>query len=54
MLTNDYRTLVNNQFKESFYKKKKINVLTTFFISYKSGVKIFLKLIVNQCSKGTR
>ena len=41
------RTIVNNPFKESFYekrkKKKKINVLTVFFISHKSGVKTFLK-----------
>ena len=32
-------------------KKKSINVLTAFFISYKSDVKIFLKWIVNQCPK---
>ena len=41
------RAIVNNPFKESFYekrkKKKKINVLTVFFISHKSGVKTFLK-----------
>jgi len=48
------RVLVNNPFKKSFYRKKKtINVLTVFFISYKSGDKIFLKCIVNQCPKGT-
>ena len=29
-------------------KKKTINVLTAFFISHKSGVKTFLKWIVNQ------
>ena len=54
MLTNALGTLVNNPFKESFYekKKKKINVLTTFFILHKSG-KTFLKLIVNQCPKDT-
>ena len=34
-------------------KRKAINVLTTFFISHKSGVKTFLKLIVNHCPKGT-
>ena len=34
--------------------KRAINILTVFFfISYKSGVKVFLKLIVNHCSKGT-
>ena len=54
MLTNALRVLVNNLFKENFYGKKKvINILTTFFISYKSGVKTFLKWIVNQCPKDT-
>ena len=44
MLTDAIRALVNNPFKESFYKKKKIiNVLKFFFISYKSDVKTFLK-----------
>ena len=40
------RTLVKNLIKESFYgkrKKKAINVLTAFFIFYKSDVKTFLK-----------
>ena len=38
------RTIVNNPFKKSFYeKKKKINVLTVFFIFYKSGFKTLLK-----------
>ena len=49
--------MVNNLFKESFYKEKKkkaINVLIAFFISHKSGVKTFLKLIVNQYPKDTR
>ena len=43
------RTLVKNPVKESFYGKRKkiINILTTFFISYKSDVKIFLQWIVN-------
>ena len=55
MLTNVFRTLVNNPFKESFYgKKKTINILIVFFISHKSSVKTFLKWIVNHCSKGTR
>ena len=35
-------------------KEKVINILINFFISYKNGVKIFLKWIVNQSSKGTR
>ena len=43
MLTNALRALVNNLFKESFYGEKKINVLTVYFISHKSGVKNFLK-----------
>ena len=34
-------------------KKKKINVLTVFFISHKDSVKTFLKWIVNQCPKFT-
>ena len=43
-------TLVNNLIKESFYrKKKKINVLTAFFISHKNDVKTFIKWIFNQC-----
>ena len=28
---DDLRIIVNNSFKESFYEKKKINVLTVFF-----------------------
>ena len=45
MLTNVLKVLVNNLFKEMFYKKKKktIIVLTVFFISYKNCVKSFLK-----------
>ena len=35
-------------------EKKKINVLTAFFISHKSDVKIFFNWILNQCSKDTR
>ena len=43
MQTNALRVLVNNLFKESFYEKKKtINILIAFSISYKSGVKTFL------------
>ena len=53
---NALRVKINNSFKESFYGKKKklINVLTAFSIFHKSGVKIFLKRIVNHCSKGSR
>ena len=32
-------------------KKKKFNILTDFFISHKSDVKTFLKLILNECLK---
>ena len=44
MLTNALKTLVNNSVKENFYGKKKINVLTVFFIS----LKIMLKLSYNE------
>ena len=47
------KVIVNNLFKESFYEKK-INILTTFSISIKCGVKTFLKWIVNHYPKGTR
>ena len=33
-------------------EKKTINILSTFFISYKSGVKTFLKWITNHYLKG--
>ena len=48
-----FRVMVNNSFKESFYGKikKVINILIVFFISHKSCVKTFLKLIVNHCPK---
>ena len=48
-----FKTLVKNPVKESFYRKKNINILTVFFISHKSDVKTFLKLIFNQCPKDT-
>jgi len=36
--------MLTNHFKKVFMKKKKtINILKTFSISHKSGVKIFLK-----------
>ena len=38
-----HKAMVNNSFKENFYKKKIINILTAFFISYKNSVKNFLK-----------
>ena len=46
--------LVNNPVKENFYgkrKKKAINILTVFFISHKSNVKIFIKWIVKTLVK---
>ena len=46
-----YRVLVKNPVKEMLIgkgkKKKTINVLIAFFFSHKSGVKTFLKWIVN-------
>ena len=55
ILTNTFRELVNNLFKESFYgKKKTINVLIAFLISSTNGVKFFLKVIINQYLKQTR
>ena len=57
MLTSALRAFVKNLVKESFYGKRKekvINVLKTFFISHKSGIKTFLKWIINECPKGTR
>ena len=56
MLTSVFRAQVKDLVKKSFYRKRKkktINVLTVFFISHKSDVKIFLKWILNQCPKGT-
>ena len=52
MLTSALMALIKNPIKESFYgkrKKKVINILTIFFISYKNDIKTFLKWIVNQC-----
>lgn len=45
ILMKTFRVMVNNSFKENFYRKmkKKINVLTIFFIFHKSYVKTFLK-----------
>ena len=57
ILKDALRTRINNPFKEIFYgkrKKKKVNVLTVFSIFNKSGVKTFLKWIVNHSPKGTR
>ena len=51
MLTSTLRTLIKNPVKESFYGKKIINFLTAFFISHKSDVKTFIKLIVNTTLK---
>ena len=43
MLTNAFKVLINNPFKESFYEKKIINILITFFIFHKNYVNFFLK-----------
>ena len=59
MLTNVFRVLVNNSFKENFYGKRNqkkenaIIVLIAFFISHKNGIKIFIKWIINQYHKNT-
>ena len=44
---------ISEQFLESFYEKKKkvTNFLTIFSNFHISGIKIFLKLIINKCSK---
>ena len=52
ILMNALKALVKNPVKESFYGKRKKNILTIFFISHKSDVKTFLKCIVNEYSKG--
>ena len=57
MLTDALKVTVNNPFKKKIYEKRKkkvINILMAFFFSHKSGVKIFLKWIVNHYLKGTR
>ena len=57
ILTDALRAIINNSFKESFYRKRRktiINVLTIFSISNKSDVKTFLKWIVNHSLKGIR
>ena len=56
MLTITLRVLIKNLVKEIFYekRKRKINVLTVFFISYKSDVKTFFNWTFNQCLKDTR
>jgi len=56
MLSDAFRVMVNNPFKENFYggKKKATNVLTAFFIFHKISVKTFLKWIINHYPKSTR
>ena len=56
ILISAFRTLVNNPVKKVFIEKekKKFNILIAFLISHKSDIKIFLKLILNQCPKDTR
>ena len=54
MLMDAIRVMVINPFKESFYGEKKvITILIVFSISHKSGVKTFLKWILNYCPKDT-
>ena len=40
MLMDVLRIMVNNSFKESFYKKKTINILTTFLFFIKIELKL--------------
>ena len=54
MLTSALKVLVKNLVKESFYGKKKKNILTTFFIYHKNDVKTFFNWILNECLKGIR
>ena len=50
MLTSALRALIKNPVKENFYEeKKKINVLTDFFIFHKSDVKTFQKSLPVAC-----
>ena len=35
-------------------EKKKLIVLTAFYFSHESGIKIFLKLFIDNCLKGTQ
>lgn len=43
-LTDALRLLVKETFLGIFYgKKKQLNFLTTYYISYESGIKIFIK-----------
>ena len=51
MLTDVLRAMVNNPIKESFYGKKKKQLIFWLSISRKSDVKTFLKWIVNHCLK---
>ena len=43
MLMSVFKILINNSVKENFYRKKTINTLVFFFISYRSDIKTFLK-----------
>ena len=55
MLTNIFKVLVNNSFKKSYYREKKyLMFFTGFFIFHKSGIKTFLKWIVNEFPKDIR
>ena len=40
-----FRAFINNPINEIFYrKKKKINILTAFFIFHKNDIKTFFKI----------
>ena len=44
---------LGNIYKNFLWKKKKKIILTTFYISHKSGTKTFLNWSINKCSKHT-
>ena len=51
MLTNVFRAMINNPFKESFYKKRKkkkkaINVFDNFFYFQAIEVSLFLRKLL--------
>ena len=35
-------------------RKKKLTILTAFYFSHENGIKIFLKLFIDNCLKGTQ
>ena len=48
MLTDAFRIIVNNSFKESFYEKMKKKLIFFFSIFYKSGVILWKILSIDE------